>query len=175
MATLSEIERVTKEFSDARRALSDKVGYLEEEIATLRRKYLPGIRRAVDAAAEKQSALYAVIEESADLFVKPRTIIFHGIKIGYQKKKGTITWEDEGQVIKLIKKHFPDQEDILIRTAEEPVKTALAQLSVQDLKKLGVTVVDTSDEVVIKPTDSEIDKLVKALLEEELKEVKEAA
>ena len=40
-------------------------------------------------------------------------------------------------------------------------------MSVSDLKKIGVTVIETGDEVFIKPTDSEIDKLINALLKDE--------
>ena len=33
-----------------------------------------------------------------------------------------------------------------------------------ELKRIGVTVEETGDQIVIKPTDSEVDKLVNALL-----------
>ena len=63
-----------------------------------------------------------------------------------------------------IKKHLPEQADVLIRTKEAPVKEALAQLTAAELKKIGVTIEDAGDTVVIKPVDSEVDKLVDALL-----------
>ena len=176
MATMNQIEKLTKDFSEARRALAERVQTLEDEITALKRKYLPGIRKAVEIASERQSSLSAAIEDSPELFLKPRTWLFHGIKIGYQKGKGELQWEDTEQVIKLIKKHFPEQAEILIKTKEEPARNALAKLSVHDLKRIGVTVIETGDQVIIKSTDSEIDKLVNALLkEDEIKEIKEAA
>jgi hypothetical protein len=130
----------------------------------------------VSIAKEKKLILSNAIEESPDLFIKPRTIIFHGIKIGLEKGKGKIEWSDDDQVVRLIEKNFPEQVDILIQTKKKPLKKALANLSVQDLKKLGITVEDIGDIVVIRPVDSDVDKLVEALLKEDAnKEVEDAA
>lgn len=176
MATLAEIERLTKDYSLARASLRERVEALNDEIERLKRLRLPQIRKAVEQASERQQALHVAVEGSPELFEKPRTIIFHGIKIGFQKGKGELAWEDEETVVKLIYKHFPEQADTLIKTTQKPLKTALAQLSVQELKRLGITVIETGDEVIIKATDTEIDKLVNALLkDEEIKEAKEAA
>jgi hypothetical protein len=176
MATLAEIEKLTREYAQARRVLAERVQELENAINELKRKALPYIRRAAEAASERQAVLKIAIEESPELFQKPRTVIFHGVKVGFQKGKGELKWESAEQVVRLIKKHFPEQAETLIKVKETPVKTALAQLSVQELKKIGVEVNETGDEVVIKSTDSEIDKLVAALLkEDEVKETKEVA
>lgn len=88
------------------------------------------------------------------------------MKVGYQKGKGTISFEDADSVVARIKKHLPDQADVLIKLKETPVKDALAQLSAADLKKIGVTVSEAGDQVVIKPVDSEVDKMVDALLKD---------
>jgi hypothetical protein len=168
MASLAEIETATKEYSERRRQLADLIHDLETQMAVLKRKALPSIRRALDRAIEYQDNLRTLIQENPEKFTKPKTRTWHGVKVGFQKSKGTIKWTDKGAVIKLIKKHFPDQVDILIKTTEDPVKTSLSQLSAADLKKLGVTVVEAGDEIVIKAMDSEIDKIVNALLEENL-------
>lgn len=176
MASLGEIEQLTKEFSTEREKLSERIRSLEDEISAIKRKRLPVIKTTVNAVVEKQDVLKAALEASRNLFVKPKTMILHGVKIGFQKAKGKISWADDDQVVKLIKKHLPDQADILIKTTEKPIKDALANLPASDLKRIGVTVQETSDQVVIKSTDSEIDKFVDALLkEDELKEAQEAA
>jgi len=165
--TLTEIEKLAREFSQAREALKGKVQTLEEEISAAKKRHLSGIRKSIEEAANRHMKLFDAISGSPELFVKPKTVIFHGIKLGYMKGKGEIVWDDTAQVVKLIKKNLPDLVDALIKINETPVKTALAQLSVADLKKIGVTVVETGDEVFIKPTDSEIDKLINALLKDE--------
>lgn len=173
---LVDLDGLTKEFSSAREVLTGRVRELENLITAIKRRRLPGIKTAVNTVMEKQASLKAAIEESRSLFVRPKTMIMHGIKIGYQKSKGTISWDDGDQVVKLIKKHLPDQADVLIKTTEKPIKDALLNLSAADLKRIGVTISDDGDQVVIKSTDSEIDKFVDALLkEDDLNEEKEAA
>ena len=164
---LSEIEILAKQLADARLNLKEGLDELESEMAAIKKKFMPAIRRAVEKAAQRHESLRGAIEEAPELFQKPKTVIFHGIRLGYQKARGEIAWENTDQVIKLIKKNFPDQAETLIQVTEKPMKTALAQLSVADLKKIGVTVIETGDAVFIKPTDSEIDKLINALLKDE--------
>ncbi|MCK9195462.1 MAG: hypothetical protein M0P16_00595 [Syntrophales bacterium] len=173
---LIDLDGLTKEFSSARELLTGRVRELENLITAIKRRRLPGIKSAVNTVMEKQASLKAAIEESRSLFVRPKTMIMHGIKVGYQKSKGTISWDDSDQVVKLIKKHLPDQADVLIKTTEKPIKDALLNLSAADLKRIGVTISDDGDQVVIKSTDSEIDKFVDALLkEDDLNEEKVAA
>ena len=177
MATLNEIERLTKEFADARSRLAGTVQDLEDKIESLKRQYLPGIKVQVAIAAEAKLALKNAIEESKGLFEKPRTIIMHGIKIGFKKGRGKIEWDKDAtaRIVALIEKHFPDMAEVLIKTVKKPQKKALGGLSVADLKKLGLTVDDTGDAVVIEPTDSNIEKLVDKLLKEKDEEGEEEA
>ena len=90
--------------------------------------------------------------------------MFAGIKVGYAKGKGALSFDDADSVVARIKKHLPEQADVLIRTKEAPVKEALAQLSAAELKKIGVTLSEAGDQTVVRPVDSEVDKMVDALL-----------
>lgn len=177
MATLAEIEKATKDYADAREKLSKTVRTLEDRIARLKRRYLPGIKAQVGTTAARKLDLKNTIEDSAVLFVKPRTIIFHGIKVGLQKGSGKIEYDktEIDRIVRLIEKHFPEQAEILIQTKKTPIKKALASLSGADLKKLGIEIDDSADAVVIKPTDSEIEKIVDRLLKEKDDEAEEDA
>ena len=162
-----DFERLAQDLSGARMMLKEVVSSLETEISVLKKKQLPAIRKWASASAERQTALHQAIEENPGEFVKPRSRILHGIKFGIQKKKGEVTWEDEERVIFLIKKHFPELIEGLIRVKETPIKNALVEMAAVDLKKLGVSVENDTDEVFIKATDSEIDKIVDAILKAE--------
>jgi hypothetical protein len=166
MATLNEIEKLAKEFSDARTVLRNRVEVLEEGMLALKKRYLPGIRNAVEKAKEIRAKFADAINDSPALFIKPRTMTLFGIRFGIEKQKGKLEWEDKGIVIKLIKKLFPDSWETYIKVKEDPMKKTLATLPSADLKKLGIQVTETGDAVVIKPVDSEVDKLVDALLNE---------
>lgn len=176
MGTIKEIEKLTKDYSEARQKLASIVCSYEREIEEVKKLHLPGIRRAAENASAKKTRLQLAISDSKERFVKPKTVIFYGIKIGFQKGKGELQWDDPDQVVRLIKKNFPEQAEILVKTKEEPSKNALAKLSVGDLKKLGVTVIETGEQIIVKPTNSDIDQLVNALLsDEDIQSTKEAA
>lgn len=162
--TLADIEKATKAYSESRGGLSNCIATLNEEIDALKKQHMPLIKRALNRTAEKHLALDAMLKASPELFVKPRSVIFHGIKVGYAKGKGGIGFDSAEAVIKLIEKHFPDQADVLIKTKKTPIKKALANLEVGQLKKLGCTVLDTGDVAFITAVDSEVEKLVDALL-----------
>jgi outer membrane murein-binding lipoprotein Lpp len=166
MATLGEIDILTRQYSDARDVLSTRVQKLNDTVERLRRRYLPGIRSGVHAAKEAEARLHAAIDESPELFKKPKTLVLHGIKVGFAKGKGKLIFANVEAVIKAIKRLFPDKTAQLIKTTEKPIRKSLSTLPVSDLKKLGIEVQDSSEQVTIAPVDGEVDKIVKALLGE---------
>jgi len=167
MRTLAEIEKMAGYLSESRANLKEVLDQLKLETAAIKKQYMPAIRRGAEKVAGWHQRLHNAISEAPDLFTKPKTLIFNGIRVGYMKAKGEITWQDDNRVVDLIKKHFPEDWPTFVKIIEKPMKTALVTLSVADLKKIGVTVQETSDEIVIKPIDSEIDKLINALLRDE--------
>lgn len=170
--TLNQIESKARAYSEARDRLRELVAALEAGMKALRQEHLPGIRRALNRAAEAEAALHALIEAAPELFAKPKTVILHGVRVGYMKGKGKIEWESDEQVIRLIRKHLPELADVLIATVEKPSRDGLAALAVADLKRLGVTVTDAGEQVYIKPADSALDKMVDALLKSATEEAK---
>jgi predicted ATPase len=163
-AALAEIEAKAKTLADARALLAERMEALQTEISAAKRRKLPGIKSALGEAANAENDLRALIEHNPGLFVKPRTVVFHGVKLGFQKGKGKMDWADDAQVITLIRKHLADQAEVLIQVTEKPVKEALKNLAAPDLARIGVTVEESGDHVLVKAADSELDKLVDALL-----------
>lgn len=167
MKTLNDIDALTKKYADAHGSLCDTVAALGFEIEQVKSNYLKRIKEQVRAAKARKAELKAAIEESPALFTKPRTLVLHGTEVGLKKAKGKIEFEDADQVVKLIRKHFPEQFDVLVKTDETPVKTALGGLTVSELKKLGIEVSETGDYVLIKDAASDVAKAVKAFLKED--------
>jgi hypothetical protein len=161
---LSRVETLTALYALKWNAVIARVSALQTEIKNIERQRITSIRKAVEAARDARAELAVAIEEYKPEFEKPRSRMFHGIKVGFRKLVGTLTWKDPDQVVKLIKKNFPDKATLLIKTTETPVKDALGQLSAADLKKLGCSVGDDTDEVVISPAKTDVQKLVDALL-----------
>lgn len=169
--TLRDIETATTAFGIARADLGDTVRQLQRELDAVRARYIKQIRREVAKAADKQSELKALVERAPHLFIKPRTLVIQGVKVGFQKGKGGIEFDDPDKVVELIHKHYDEAEALsLLIVTEKPDKTVLAELTVAELKKLGCTVRDTGDEIVIRPVDGEVDKIVTALLKDATEE-----
>ncbi len=177
MATLDQIDAKARKYADARDELAVSVQKLEDRIERLKRRSLSLIKKQVAAAAARRLDLKNAIDDSKDLFKRPRTIIMHGIKVGFAKGKGKIEYskEDVERIVRLIEKYFPKQEPTLIQIKKTPIKKALQNLAASDLKKLGITVEDAGDYVVIKPVDSQVEQLVDKLLKEKDDEAEENA
>jgi len=164
---MNEIERAAEAFSKARSTLTEQVAALTAEIDAAKRARMRAIRAAVARAAEKRDELEQLVTDGRELFAKPKTRTLHGIQVGYKKQPGGLEIPDEAATLARIKKMFADDDaalQLLVRTKETPVKDALADLSGDQLKKLGVKVINDSDKVVIKAVDGEVDKVVDALL-----------
>lgn len=164
---METVNKRAEDYADERDRLCLLVETLERQVEDVKRQALPDIRDAVRRTSEAHDRLRAAIETHPELWEgKRRTVVIAGVRVGMTKGKGKLTWEDAEQVVKLIRRHFPEQAEAMIRVREEPIRKALAELTVTELKRLGVTVEETDDQVVIKPTDSEVDKLVSKLLED---------
>lgn len=171
--SLDYIEKLTKEHAADRAVVAERVQALHAELADAKRRKLPGVKSAVSQARDSKLRLASAIEHQKRVFEKPRTRVFHGIKVGLQKAKGKLQFIDVAKVVELIRKHFADQAEVLIKTKQKPVKSALLQLPAGDLKKIGCSIEDTGDQVVIEPISTEIDELVEALLKDESDEAAE--
>ena len=167
VTTLGDIEKLTASFAHDREQVCALVANLEEELAGIRRRYLSRLRAAVAKAQTSRTVLVTAVEAHPELFDKPKTQVFHGVKVGFRKGTGGIDWDDDANVCELIRKHFPKaQAELLIKTTEKPIAKAIADLDVAELKRIGCRVESTGDVVVVKPMDSEVEKVVAALLKD---------
>lgn len=161
--TLATIDQRTKRYAEAREHLAALVTELNAGIQALQRAQLPAVRKAVQRASEHHARLNEALSARPDLFKRPRTTIFHGVVVGYKKGKATFKY-DADFVIKQIKLRLPLKQDSLIRVEEKVVAEGLKLLTDDERAKIGVTLEEGKDAVVITPTDSAIDKAVNALL-----------
>lgn len=166
LTTIDTIEDLTRSFARERNTLADRIGELESELLTVKRRKLRGIRSALARTQDAQSALESAIAGAPHLFTSPRTITIDGIRVGITKGKGKIQWDDEQKVCKLIEKHLPELAETLVKVTRKPIRSALASLTTAQLKRIGCRVEETGDAVLIKAQDSELDKLIGRILDE---------
>lgn len=168
MTTIATIDELAKSFAIEHGLLEDQVVELERLVAELRMRFLPGIKAAASSAARAKDQLSAALEDAADLFATtPRTIVMHGIKVGYGKQRGKVVIDNESATIARMRKLLPDEQSALMITVRESVhKPSVYDLVASDLKRLGIRIEEDTDKIIIAVVDSEVDKLVAALLNE---------
>lgn len=160
------IEVATKRYAAERENLAAIVDRVQQDLEGIRKEALPGIKRAVAKTAAARAELAGLIEGAPELFEKPRTVVFYGVKVGLQKGKGLIEFEDEERVIRLIRSKLPERAESLVGSESFVRKGLLKELSVAELKLIGCTVEETADQVVIRAVDGEVEKVVQTLLAE---------
>lgn len=163
MATMEQIEKKAAEYNVARGALVVLVNSLHNEVEAAKKKYLRSIRDQVAKTKSAESVLHVMVEQNPELFVRPKSLVLHGIGLGWRKQKGKIKF-DAKKIVSMIEKHLPSIAELLIKTTKRPVKAAIGKLPVDDLKKIGATVTNTGDVAFVEPVDGEVDKIVTALL-----------
>ena len=163
--SLADIERLAAAYAAANEALSLENTLLTAEINTILRARMPAVRARIEAAATARDALRTAIAAAPELFQKPRTRVFNGIKLGFQRLKSVLAVKDEAPVIARIRALMPERADDLIRTQEFLRRSALEALSAAEMKKLGVGLVMGSDVVVVKPQTADAVKLTEAILQ----------
>lgn len=169
---MQNVEYATKRYASARAELGERLAKLRDEQEASKRRLMQGIKNALGRFTAAHDELKSTLLESQSEFTKPKTRVFENIKVGFMKQPGKISFADPARTIALIEKLMPQQAELLIDTKKKPIKPALGKLPATDLKKLGVSVGDDTDEPFIKATDGDIDKLIDALINDD--EVEEA-
>jgi len=182
VATTTRIETIdtlAKAYAQLRKVVSERVAALTAELLSVHKRRRSGILSAVAEAKAAQEALTAAVQDAPDLFVKPRTMTLHGVKVGYAKGAGRMEWEDEDtDLVARIEKVFakePELLALLVNTTKKPSKDGLQTLDAKQLARLGITIEGTGDVVIVKTTDGEVDKLVRKILKEGAVEEAEAS
>jgi hypothetical protein len=164
---MDKIQELARQYAAARSGLSEAVAAHQDEVRAVTHRRMGVIKSRVNAASDLRDRLRVLIEGAPTLFARPRTQVMSGIKCGYAKQRGKVTMADEAAVIRRIRTLLPaEQAELLVRVRECVHKPAVYDLTTADAKRLGIRIADDEDVVVIRATDTDIDKLVAALLAE---------
>ena len=167
LAQLDKLEDLTREYANQRRQLATSVLELQEKINVIIAQRTVAIKAGVAKTAEAHDRLKRELDKSPELFVKPRTITIEGIKIGYSQVKAKIDIPNEALTLRKIREKLPKaQAALLIRITEQVDHNACIDFTQADLDRLNIDHIPATDKVVIKPVDTEADKVLKRLLKE---------
>lgn len=162
--TLADIELAARELAQARDILAAESAALETEIEAAKNRRLPRLKKLVEITTESETRLHELIEGAPELFEQPRTIVFHGLKIGFEKSRERVEISDEDRTVELIERHLSALASVLISVRKAPNKGALRELPDADLKRIGCAVESSGDVVVIRRAESEVEKTISALI-----------
>lgn len=164
MNTMMEIEALVKIYAEARDELRGRLQALRDEVELARRAKIRGILNSLARFTAAHDVLLESVTDSKELFVKPKSQVLHGIKVGWQLRNGKLEFADADRTVELIEELFPDQARTLIRTTKEPIAAAVVELSEDDRKAIGARIADDVDVPFVRPVGDDLDKLMKALL-----------
>lgn len=163
--TIADIAGLCRAYAAARERLAETTEHIRALQRRTLRARLRGLRcRAAEVSAAR-GALRAAVAAHPELFARPRTRAFEGVKVGYRKMPGRIAC-DEARTVARIRKLYPEREADLVRVRENLDRAALRRLDSRTLAAIGVSIADVEDEIVIAAAGADIDRLVDAMLAE---------
>jgi hypothetical protein len=157
------IEEKAHAYSEALRLRGELVSKLRDHIKVITDEALPDLRRLSAEVGALHDQLVELLNTHKALFESPRSVAFHGLKLGFAKGKGKVVVDNPEATIKAIEKKLPEQLDTLAPSARKLSLTALALLDVKTLKSIGGHVTEATDEAFIKCPADDTDKFVQQL------------
>lgn len=163
-AALSQIEDACKRATDAAADLSGALTDLRAAIEPSITRALPRIRAALVQFRASRKAVADLVEQHRDQFAKPRTRIYHGVKVGLQGLPPKLMLEDQDTaLIARIDRELPDSAALLAPLRREVSIAAVKLLDAEQLARIGGVRVEGETKVVVSlPIDPE--DAVRALL-----------
>ena len=163
---LNEIEVLAKTHADNYSVVCGIVEELQAARDKIDQKYLPLLRDKVATAQASRAKLLVAVQDSKEQFEKPRTRVFHGIKVGFAKGKAKLEVADDAVAVQRLEKFFGPDAVAFIHIEKTPNKEALQTLTPAMLRSFGITVTVGEEAAIAKPVDSDLEKTIKALLKQ---------
>lgn len=170
MAKITEIRAAAQHLADARRESTTRATALEHALAQAAAPIYQAHRTGIDAAAADEAEAYAwllaLVEESPGEFKRPRSLLVDGVKVGYRKEQDGLDYDSEEAVIARIfaLDEFSALAQALVRIERHLNIEALETLEAGQRRLLGIRTVTGADQPFISFADTDVEKLVKAIL-----------
>jgi phage host-nuclease inhibitor protein Gam len=162
--SIAQIEAACRAYDSECSTLEALVADLNDDLAAVRAKHLSKVKRQANVVARREAEVTNLVDQAPELFVKPKTMIFHGTKVGYSKSAGKLTTDDVEFVVAQIQRRFPEKFEELVRHTHELNKDALKRLPTADLSKIGCRIEGAGETVVVARTAGELEKLVEKMI-----------
>ena len=166
MNALTQIRTKAADYAALQGELRDLLARVEGERRELVARFAPELTERMELAVMAFAELRDLIAANPQCFEKPKTLVEDGLKYGLAKKPRRVVIGDEKRAVELVQRHLPDQAAVLVDTKESINKAACKGLSGKELARLGIVLVDATDDVVIRVVDGDVTKVVRTILEQ---------
>jgi len=161
MNPLTNIETNCRLLAAQRGQLRKKFEARQSAQSILDAAHNPGIRHLQEECQTLRATLLDNLATSRDLFLKRKTQEFHGITVGFEKERDSLTFPPEEILVDRIEKMLPEaQSKTLLDRAVKVIKSAFKKLPVETLQKLGCSVIKGGDKSIVRANDDDIEALV---------------
>jgi len=158
---MNVIEQAARKLGGSRHELSVAVGRANAELARVREKWAAVLRTRADEFKADQEALEELVGKAPGLFDKPQSQETAGVRYGWRKGKGRLVLPDLDKLRKKIGEVLTrSQQESVVKVKVTILKGALARLSGDVLKKLGIDVVGAGPEAFVSFPKSPVAKQV---------------
>ena len=170
MPTITEIRAAAQRLADARRESTTRATALEHALAEAAAPIYKVHRAGIDAAAADEAEAYAwllaLVETSPGEFKRPRSLVVDGVETGYRKEQDSLDFDSEEAVIARIfaLEEFSALAQALVRVERHLNIDAVETLDAGQRRLLGIRTVSGADQPFISFSDTDVEKLVKAIL-----------
>ncbi|HEV2692161.1 MAG TPA: hypothetical protein VG347_04630 [Verrucomicrobiae bacterium] len=161
MNTLTIIEENCKTLAEQRAQLRRRYEAKLKAMLAVNAEHDETIRRLQAECTVTRTALLANLETGRELFKRPKSRGFHGITVGFEKQRCSITMPDETILVDRITKLLPaaQAESVLDRSVSL-IRAAFKKLPREALQKLGCSLVSGADRPIVHANDDDIEALV---------------
>jgi hypothetical protein len=134
----------------------DLASEYEAELLALEKRFHNRLTNAATNINDAAATVEFIVAARPDLFEKPKTQTYYGIRVGWMKQPGQVQIENEPDTIARIEKLLsPKDAAGVIKTTKKLVKKALSALPGDVLKKIGVAIGADTDIPFVKPTEGD--------------------
>lgn len=126
--TMQRLEREVHALRQTLDGAAETLGAYEAEIAPIRDRYAPRIRRHAAEIAARKRGIGELIAAGVQLFRRPKSRVIHGIKIGVRKAADRWAWPDDAALVELIRARCtPEQQEAYLVTTTVGRKDAIPE------------------------------------------------
>lgn len=161
--TLKEIEDNCAHLARVRARAQRLMDAVERKRAAVLADHAAEIRDLAEELVASRGNLELAVQYGRQFFLKPKSQIFHGIEVGFEKERDTLQVPEDEVLIPRIETLLKAKAAGLIRNVKSIVREAFKQLTTAEKQMLGCRVVRGADKVIVRAeVKSDVEKFFAA-------------